>query len=94
MKERSCLDWVAKLVRVPSQHTKVAGSISGQGTYKKQPMNARTIDLSLSLSLSPLPPASDLSLTKISFKKEWKELYKSNRPLLDSLGNNTHCLNL
>ena len=31
---------VVQLVGVLSQHTKVAGSISGQGTYKKQPMNA------------------------------------------------------
>ena len=33
---------VAQLVRASSQNTKVEGSIPGQGTYKTQPMNART----------------------------------------------------
>ena len=32
---------LAQLVRVLSQYAKVAGSILGQGTYKKQPMNAQ-----------------------------------------------------
>ena len=31
---------VAQLGRVSSQHTKVANLIPGQGTYKKQQMNA------------------------------------------------------
>ena len=30
----------AQLVRALSQYTKVAGSIPGEGTYKKQPMSA------------------------------------------------------
>ena len=30
---------VAKLVRVLSLNTKAVGSVSGQGTYKNQPMN-------------------------------------------------------
>ena len=44
---------VAQLVRASSQYTKVVGSISGQGTYRKQPMNAyisRTTNQCLSLS--------------------------------------------
>ena len=31
---------VAQLVRALSRYIKVAGSIPGQGTYKKQPVNA------------------------------------------------------
>ena len=31
---------IAQLVRASSSYTKVVGSISNQGTYKKQPMNA------------------------------------------------------
>ena len=31
---------VAQLARALSWYTKAVGSISGQGTYKKQPMNA------------------------------------------------------
>ena len=31
---------VAQLVRASSLYAKVAGSISGRGTHKKQPMNA------------------------------------------------------
>ena len=34
------LVWVAQLVRVLSQYTKVMGLIPSQGTYKNQPMNA------------------------------------------------------
>ena len=41
MKEMSLSPgWVAQLVRVLSQYAKVVGLISGQGTYKNQPMNA------------------------------------------------------
>ena len=32
---------VAQLVRALSRYAKVVGSISGQGTYKQQPMNAK-----------------------------------------------------
>ena len=32
--------WVAQLVSASSQYAKVAGSTPGQGTYKRQPMNA------------------------------------------------------
>ena len=32
--------WVAQLLRASSQYTKLVGSIPGQGTYEKQPMNA------------------------------------------------------
>ena len=31
---------IAQLVRASAQYTKVAGSIPGQGAYKKQPMSA------------------------------------------------------
>ena len=46
---------VAQLVRASSRYTKVAGSIPGQSTYKKQPMNAyveQQVNVSLSLSLN------------------------------------------
>ena len=33
-------DWIAQLARASSQYIKVAGSISGQGTYRNQPINA------------------------------------------------------
>ena len=36
----SSLDWVAQLVRALSRYTRVVSSIPGQGTYKKQSMNA------------------------------------------------------
>ena len=42
---------ISQLVRASSRYTKVMGSISSQGTYKKRPMNAF---LSLSLSLSQI----------------------------------------
>ena len=32
--------WLAQLLRVSSQYAEVVGSISSQGTYKNQPMNA------------------------------------------------------
>ena len=35
-----CPGWGAPLVRVSPRYIKVMGSISGQGTYKNQPMNA------------------------------------------------------
>ena len=47
--------WAVLFIRASSQYAKVVGSISGQGTYKKQPMNAKisgTTNLSLSVSLS------------------------------------------
>ena len=48
---------VPLLVRAPSRNAKVAGWISGQGTYKKQPMNAlsKGNNKSMFLSLSPPP---------------------------------------
>lgn len=33
-------DWVAQLVRVLSQYSKVVGSIPSQRTHKNKPMNA------------------------------------------------------
>ena len=38
--EATCPGWVAQLVRTLSLYTKIVGSILGQDTYKKQPMNA------------------------------------------------------
>lgn len=37
--EHTGYGWVGELVRVSSPYTKIAGSILGQGTCKKQPMN-------------------------------------------------------
>ena len=52
---------VAQLVRMSPPYSKVAGLIPGQGTYKKQPMNAqvsgktnRHVSLSFSHPLIPL----------------------------------------
>ena len=60
-------DWVTQLVRRSSQYAKAAGSISGQGTYKKQTDVSGTTNpcFSFSLPLSlPLPPQpSFLSLS-------------------------------
>ena len=56
-----------------SQFTKVAGSIPGQATQKKQPVNVSvsgTTDRCFSLSLSPL---SSLSLKSINYKKREQE---------------------
>ena len=41
--------WVAQLVRASSRYTKVEGSISGQGTYKKQSINKWNIQINTSL---------------------------------------------
>ena len=51
-------DWVAQLVRVSSEYAKVAGSLPGQGTYKKESVNGmhkcmqqqRSMSLSLNLN--------------------------------------------
>lgn len=40
LKRKWCPYWVAQLVRASYQYVKVTGSISNQGTYNMQPMNA------------------------------------------------------
>ena len=56
----------APLVGALSRCAKVEGSIPGQGTYKKQPMNA---EISGTTNLSPSPPLIS-SLSKVSKLKE------------------------
>ena len=46
--------WVALWVRVLSPYAKVAGSISGQGTHRKQPMKAEIKRTTKSMFFSPL----------------------------------------
>ena len=74
-------DWVAHWVRVSSQYTKVAGSISGQGTYKKQPMNAKIDEtknpcFSLSLPFSLKSINKKINKTKrCSWKKQMNRFF-------------------
>ena len=72
---------VAQLVRAPSRHAKVMGSIPDQGTYKKSTnrcinkWNNKSISLSLSLFL---PPLSQINKIK---NIEWTESpMQSRRP--------------
>lgn len=63
-----CPGQAAQLVRAPSQHTEVVGSVPGWETHEGQPMGARMSGTKLMfLSLSP---SSFLSLCKKSINKE------------------------
>ena len=76
-----CPGWVAQLVRVSSPHTKIVGSIPGQGTYKKQPMNTKIDEttnpwFSLSLPFSLKSINKKINKTKrCSWKKQMNRFF-------------------